>query len=343
MQVVFQNPRSSLNPRMRIGDILLEPLIAQSGERADSAARASRRAAEISRLLGLVGLDDSVARQHPHALSGGQAQRVAIARALALAPEVLVLDEPTSALDVSVQAQILNLLKRLQAELGLTYLFISHDLRVVRNISDRIAVMYLGKIVEIGDTEKIYEAPSHPYTQALLSAIPRADPTAARDRIILSGDVPNPAHIPSGCRFRTRCPLAAAICVEQEPELIETRNGQSAACHFAGTDIRDLAPGAPEVPLTRRHDRVQRRYHEGDGRARSRETSDTVTIGELIAGQPSQATALLLPDGDTRIRYGESSSRVCSSLHASLRAAVSSAVTVWHWRCPMALTSCRYF
>ena len=237
MQVVFQNPRSSLNPRMRVADILLEPLIAQ-GKIRRGAGRSIDRSKEIGRLLELVGLDPSVAQSHPHALSGGQAQRVAIARALAVGPELIVLDEPTSALDVSVQAQILNLLIRLQAELQLTYLFISHDLRVVRNIADRIAVMYLGKIVELGTTASVFAHPSHPYSQALLSAVPKATPLAAQRRIILPGDVPNPLNIPSGCRFHTRCPIAQDVCRDIEPNLEPFGEGRLAACHFAGVTVR---------------------------------------------------------------------------------------------------------
>jgi oligopeptide/dipeptide ABC transporter ATP-binding protein len=231
---------------MKIRDILLEPLLANIGGARHLRRRGINAKAEVRRLLGMVGLDESVASQYPHAVSGGQAQRVAIARALALRPELIILDEPTSALDVSVQAQIVNLLKTLQRDLGLTYLFISHDLRVVHNISDRIAVMYLGAIVETGETDAVFRAPAHPYTQALLSAIPRGHPNTPTNRILLPGDVPSPTDIPSGCRFRTRCPLAADVCAQQVPEPREVVPGQFAACHFAGMDAR--APRAVSPP-----------------------------------------------------------------------------------------------
>jgi peptide/nickel transport system ATP-binding protein len=227
VQIVFQNPRSSLNPRLRIEQILREPWQSQGRRPARG---------EVPRLLATVGLDGAVARRYPHELSGGQAQRVAVARALALRPDVIVLDEPTSALDVSVQAQVLNLLRALQAEMDLTFLFISHDLRVVRNVADRVGVMYLGKLVELGPTAELYQAPAHPYTRALIEAIPDADPSAVRERLVLAGDVPSPTRVPSGCRFRTRCPMAAAICAEKEPELREVRPGYKAACHFAVAD-----------------------------------------------------------------------------------------------------------
>lgn len=226
MQVVFQNPRSSLNPRMRIREILAEPFRIQ-GEHPPNLQRA------VEDLLRMVQLEPYLAARYPHEISGGQAQRVAVARALALKPEFVVLDEPTSALDVSVQAQIINLLKQLQQDLSLTYLFISHDLRIVRHLSTRVAIMYLGKIVELGPTERIFTDPKHPYTQALLSAVPRAHPRARRERIILGGDLPSPADIPSGCRFRTRCFAAQPICTETEPEFRPIGPGRSVACHFA--------------------------------------------------------------------------------------------------------------
>jgi oligopeptide transport system ATP-binding protein len=182
---------------------------------------------------GLVRLEPYLAGRYPHEVSGGQAQRIAVARALALEPEFIVLDEPTSALDVSIQAQIVNLLKELQQKLLLTYLFISHDLRIVRHLSTRVAIMYLGKIVEQGTTESIFREPRHPYTQALLSAVPRAHPRASTRRIVLSGDLPSPTNIPSGCRFRSRCPLAQPICAQQEPALRKLDSVRSAACHFA--------------------------------------------------------------------------------------------------------------
>jgi len=214
MQMIFQDPYSSLNPRMRIGDILAEPLLAHRLE--DRATVRDR----VDRLLETVGIPKQDRGRYPHEFSGGQRQRIGIARALAMNPRLIVCDEPVSALDVSIQAQILNLLKELQQELGLAYLFIGHGLGAVRYISDRIAVMYLGKIVEIASREKLFKAPKHPYTNALLSANPVPDPRLrSKSRIIIQGDVPSPVRPPSGCRFHTRCPIAKAICREYEPEL----------------------------------------------------------------------------------------------------------------------------
>lgn len=224
MQIVFQDPNASLNPRMKVGDIIAEPLVIHRiGNRAQQRER-------VAWLLGKVGLNADFIKRYSHEFSGGQLQRIGVARALALNPKLIIADEPVSALDVSVQAQVVNLLQDLQKEFGLTYLFISHGLAVVEHISTRVAVMYLGRIVEIADAKELYLRPLHPYTQALLSAIPVPDPKVKRDRIILKGDVPTARNPPSGCRFRTRCPLAIDDCARIDPELREISSGHSVAC-----------------------------------------------------------------------------------------------------------------
>lgn len=230
IQMVFQDPFASLNPRYTIGSLIAEPMHIY---KVASGAEIRERTAE---LLNVVGLRAEYIDRYPHEFSGGQRQRIAVARALSINPECVIADEPVSALDVSIRAQVLNLLQRLQKQFNLTYLFVSHDLSVVRHVADRIAVMYLGRIVELADRDELYAAPKHPYTKALLSAVPIPDPQIEkrRKRIILSGDLPSPIHIPSGCRFHTRCPMAQEICREVEP-VYEAKEGREhyAACHFS--------------------------------------------------------------------------------------------------------------
>lgn len=229
MQMVFQDPHASLNPRMTVASIIEEPLIEHRfGNRTE-------RLAWIEELLGLVGLSPAHANRYPHEFSGGQRQRIGIARAIALNPRFVVCDEPIAALDVSIQAQVVNLLERLQNELGLTYLFISHDLSMVRHLADRVAVMYLGRMVELASVDTLYESPQHPYTQALHSAVPVPNPVVefGRERIILKGDIPSPSNPPSGCSFHTRCPIATPECAERVPEWREIDPGHWVACHLA--------------------------------------------------------------------------------------------------------------
>ncbi len=228
IQIIFQDPYASLNPRMTVEDIIGEPLDIHK------LAKGKDRRDKIASLLDTVGLNKEHANRYPHEFSGGQRQRIGIARALAVEPELIVCDEPISALDVSIQAQIINMLEELQDKMGLAYLFIAHDLSMVKHISKNIGVMYLGKMVEIGDANEIYQNPMHPYTKALLSANPVADPRASREktRIVIEGDLPSPINPPSGCRFRTRCPYAKPVCAEQEPPLKEVSPGRKAACHL---------------------------------------------------------------------------------------------------------------
>jgi oligopeptide transport system ATP-binding protein len=293
MQIIFQDPYGSLDPRMTVGAIISEPLDTHK------LAKGDEKRARVAELLKMVGLDPSYVNRYPHEFSGGQRQRIGVARALAVEPEFIVCDEPISALDVSIQAQVLNLLTDLRERLGLTYLFIAHDLSVVKHISDRVAVMYLGKIVEIGPPDQIYEGPGHPYTRALLSAVPVPDPIAERKRrrVILTGDVPSPANPPSGCRFHTRCWLYEKLgkpenCRTIDPPLREVRPDQKAACHYAEDSLKS------DVGVAHMDERTTR-HGTPEAALRVAHKSAAEIIGEVPEGDIDKAFIPSIEEGAT--------------------------------------------
>ena len=251
MQMIFQDPLGALDPRMTVASQVREPLDIHA------IGRPEDRPARVDEILKAVGLPLETKTRYPHELSGGQQQRVVVARALILRPKLIICDEPVSAVDVSIQAQVLNLLAELRAQFGLTYLFISHDLKVVRHISNRVAVMYLGKIVEIGERKTILDNPLHPYTQALISAIPVPDPFAKQQRVILKGEPPSPLNPPAGCRFHTRCPYAQKECREQEPELKPAGPSRHVACHLVDGTIQEMPPASENAPASTKREKRQ--------------------------------------------------------------------------------------